>query len=281
MQNKFNAPFTLFMGPQRSGTSWLHRYFQSREDVCLPSEVKEMFFFDFNFKSGPDFYFSHFHEKPQHDIVMEISATYFSHPDAPARVAEYFGRDIKLVCPLRNPITRSFSLYNHFKRYGFVEGSLQEACLKKPEILITSRYADHLKNWTDVFKKENIYICYQEDMEDNQSQYVEDICKFLDIEYKEIPVQISGYMNTSTKPPIQFIASLAQIVAQKLRRKRAYWIINLAKKIGIRELVFGKDTNGRYKDVFSDTDKEFLTQHLQIEIDKMEKFVGHPIHQWK
>ena len=47
-QDLLSIPFCLFMGPQRSGTSWLYRYLMDRGDVCLPSGVKEVFFFDLN-----------------------------------------------------------------------------------------------------------------------------------------------------------------------------------------------------------------------------------------
>jgi len=281
MHNRFHAPFALFMGPQRSGTSWLHRYFLGREDVCLPAEVKELFFFDFNFDQGDNFYYSYFKEKPSHKLVMEVSATYFIHPDAPKRIYEYFGSDVKLICPLRHPVSRSYSLYNHFLRYGITTGSLQDACLKHPEILLSSHYASHLKNWGEYYDLKKIYICFQEDLNKNQEKFVKNLCDYLQIAYQDIPEEARDYYNVTTTPPVQFIATIAHLGAKKLRDMRLYWVINAAKYIGLKKTIFGPEQANSNSELIPEDDKAFLEAHLLSQIIELEELLGYSIDQWK
>lgn len=104
---KFDRPFALSMGPQRSATSWLDRYLRMRGDVCLPRGVKEVFFFDRYFHRGFGFYKRHYTPNSKHSLIMEISTTSFDHPEAPSRVYKIFGDQITLICPLRHPVERS------------------------------------------------------------------------------------------------------------------------------------------------------------------------------
>ncbi len=89
----FDKNFALSIGPQRAGARWIDRYLRGRGDVCLPTHVKEIFYFDRHFERGPEFYFGHFRYLPQHKIGVEVTTTAFDHPEAPARVHQMF-RDI-------------------------------------------------------------------------------------------------------------------------------------------------------------------------------------------
>lgn len=276
----FPLPFALFIGPQRAGTSWLYRYFKDRSDTCLPHEVKELFYFDFNFDRGRDYYKSHFKIKPEHTNIIEITTTSFAHPSVPGRVYEYFGKDIKLVCPLRHPVERSYSLYLHYKRYGLVQGSLREAIRQKPEIIITSRYALHLKEWIDLFGRDNIHFCFQEHLDANQQEYVEDICDFLGLPFLPIRHELSGRYNAATKAPFPEIARLSQKIADYLRSKRLYWVINTAKRIGIKKFIFGGEKNSSPASTIPAEDYAILVRELEGEIEKTEALIGVNIPYW-
>ncbi len=280
-KHAFKAPVAIFMGPQRAGTSWIHRYFSMRPDICLPKGVKELFFFDTKFQQGKDFYFSHFKEESQHKLVMEVSATYFMDPDAPRRIFEYFGEHIKLVCPLRHPVQRSYSLYKHFLRYRIVEGSLYEACEQNPNILLSSHYKAHIENWMEYYNLNDIYICYQEDLAADQEKFLRGICKHLEIPYTSVPKEAQNYLNVATRPPVSLVAKIAQIGASKLRALRLYWIINFAKSLGLKKVIFGAELEKSSSEDIPEADRLFLEEKLGEQIPLLEKFLGYPIVQWR
>ncbi|MCC7305076.1 MAG: hypothetical protein IT558_02330 [Alphaproteobacteria bacterium] len=181
----FDLPFALSMGPQRCGTESLWPYFRARRDVALPYDVRETFFFDRNFQRGPEFYISHFRIKSRHSLVMELTTTIFDNPDAPGRVLDLCGRDIRLLCPLRNPMDRSWSAYADLLRYGLVKGSIREASEEVPQILYASRYAENLERWFEKFGSGPIHVVFTEDLEQNRAVFLKDLCGFLTLPFKD------------------------------------------------------------------------------------------------
>lgn len=276
----FEKPFALSMGPQRSGSSWLDRYLRSRGDICLPTDVKEVFFFDEAFDRGLAHYAGHFKPEPSHDLIMEISTTSFDHKDAPRRVYETFGDNIILLCPIRHPITRSYSLYLHYMRYGIVNGTLQEACQQNPQILESSHYARHYKNWQKFFKPKQIKTIFQEDLEADQIKYLKDACKALEINFTMPSEEIMGRFNVTTYSKSGIIAGLAQSASRWLRRHGLYFVIHIGKAIGLRELIFGKEKPDAKHDGIPPEDRAWLEEQLSGEIKALEDLLGHKIPQW-
>lgn len=276
-----SVPFCLFMGPQRSGTSWLYRYLSDRGDICLPHKVKETFFFDRYFRKGIKHYKSHFTILPDHKLAMEITTTSFAEPDVPQRIADSLGYNVRLVCPLRDPIVRSYSLYKHFKRYGMVKGSLEEAVEKMPEIIETSRYAYYLQNWIDVFGKENIHFSFQEHLSQNQEDYIKNICDAVGISYMPVKKELKGKYNATATPPSFWVASFAQKSATFLRSIGLYHVINIAKKLGVKKYIFGDANPDADPTQIPEEDRKFLEQHLSGEIEKLENLLGFKIQYWQ
>lgn len=240
-------PFALFMGPQRAGTSWIDRYMRARGDVCLPRGVKEVFFFDRHYGRGADFYAEHFTPMPQHRCMMEVSTTVFDLPEGAQRVYETFGRAVTLLCPLRHPVARSYSLYLHYKRYGLVSGSLREACAQNPQILTSSDYAVHLARWFDIFGRDAVHILFQEELDQSMDVFVRRLCGILDLPYAGVPRSSAGVYNEARRAPVPVLAKVAQRSADYLRARQLYFVINAAKAAGLKPLVFG----GRRQDLVS------------------------------
>lgn len=277
----FDKPFALSMGPQRAGTTWLDRYLRSRGDICLPFDVKEIFYFDRHYDRGADFYKSHFKPGDKDSLVMEITATSFDCMEAPPRVLNSLGKDVRMLCPLRHPVTRSYSLYLHYLRYGIVSGNLQEAAATMPQIIESSLYHQHLQRWFDIFGKEPIHILYQEDLESDQDSYIEKLCDALSVSYKEPAEDIRGKYNTTSFSRFGPVARFAQNTADWLRAHRMYGMINCAKALGLKKIIFGKEWPDAGSIEMPGPDKAFLLDHLGGEVEKLETLLGHSIPQWQ
>lgn len=277
----FSMPFALLMGPQRSGTTWVDRYLRSRGDICLPEEVKEIFFFDRNFDRGIDFYKSHFSESENHKLAIEITATSFDCPEAPERVKKVFGSNVKLVCPLRHPIIRSYSLYLHYLRYGIVTGSLREAVEQVPQIIESSRYKTHIERWFQQFGRDNIAFIFQEELELDQLSFVKKLCDGLGVPYVEPSEDVQGRYNITTFSRFGFLAMMAQKTADVLRHYQLYSIINFAKSVGVKKLIFGKERADAGKGNIPAEDLKFLEEKIGQEAQILEEFLGYPIPYWQ
>ncbi len=181
MGNLFAKPFALGIGPQNCGTEMLQAFFKGHEAVALPN-VQEIFYFDRHVQRGPLFYKGHFDNVMAAELVMELTTTAFDHPQAPERAAELLGKDTKIFCLLRDPVERSFAVYQQYLNYGIVKGSIEEACEQAPQILYASHYADHIQNWMEHF--DAIHFVSYEQLQDAYVQSLQALCAFLDISYQ-------------------------------------------------------------------------------------------------
>lgn len=272
-------PFGLSIGPQRCGTSWLDRYLRTRSDVCLPYDVKEVFFFDRLYTRGDAFYYSHFRPQTGQALAMEVSTTAFDNELAPQHVLETMGPDITLLCPLRHPVERSYSLYQHYRRYGLVKGNLREACAINPQIINSSRYARHLENWLKAFKRTQFKFVFQEDLALSPTLFVREVCRKLGIPYippgQDILPRYNGSSDQSPSP----LAGLAQKAATYLRDRQMHGVINAAKAAGLKKALFGADNSLDQENMMSAADREWLESKLEGEIEAAEKIIG-PVPQW-
>lgn len=254
----FDRPFALSMGPQRSGARWLETYLKARGDICLPEGVKETFFFDRHYDRGLDFYAGHFKPAPQHALMMEITTTVFDHDEAPKRVFELFGQDVTLICPLRSPVTRSYALFRHYKRYGIERGSLREVCFKNPQILESSKYAKNLKRWYAYFDPSKISVLYQEDLQKDPVFYTQSLCQALNI-----PHMPPGVIANDDYP---FSSPRSEGgLWERLMRPMTGWL--------------GKRNVADENLIIPESDRLWLQEQLSDETEELQKMMG-PIAQW-
>jgi hypothetical protein len=268
-----DLPFVLSMGPQKAGTSWLDRYMRMRGDICLPRDVKEIFYFDRYYGRGADFYRGHFYPAASHRYMMEVSTTLFDAPEAARRVHDSVGRDVVLLCPLRHPVMRSYSLYKHYRRYGLVSGDLREACERYPQILESSDYAHHLERRFTLFGEDAVTILFQEDMESSSDAYIHRVCRILDLPYAGISGRMAQRYNEAGRAPVPVLARAAQAGADYLRAQRLYCVINVAKAAGMKPLFFGSEKSGA-RQVMSADDFAWLSERLSGAIRRAEGLIG-------
>ncbi len=183
MESLFDRPVALSIGPQRCGTEWIAGYLRRRGDICLPWDASEIFYFDRHFQRGPEFYASHFKPQPQHKLIMELTTTAFDNPDAPSHVSKLLGADVRLLCPLRHPVERAKAAYFDYLKYGLVRGDIEEAVEAAPQILLASRYADHLARWFTQFGQENVHVVFYETLERDPEAFAKEICTALGIPF--------------------------------------------------------------------------------------------------
>lgn len=280
MNKIFQLPFALSMGPQRAGTSWIDKYLRYRKDVCLPRDVKETFFFDRYHEKGMEYYAGLFYPNDKHQILMEVSASYFDCRQAPGRIYNSVGPVIKLICPLRDPVERSYSLYKHYLRYGVVQGSLAQAAEQNPQIIESSFYERHLRNWGQYFDLGKITYLFQEELERDPQSFAKKLCDGLGVSFSGLDEQSTKVVNQATQSPSKTLAICAQAGGDWCRAKGLYWPINLAKQLGIKRAVFGREDETRQKTLIPEEDKLFLERRLSGEKDKLEALLGKKIEFW-
>jgi hypothetical protein len=131
-------PRFIAVGPRRTATTWLYTVLAGQ--VGLPRGVKETQFFDRHYDKGLRWYAAHFKHCTPGLTIGEIAPTYFSSSEARQRIRSTLP-DCKIVCTLRDPVERLYSLYRLMRQYGWTRLPFESALKDHPEMMDSSRYS--------------------------------------------------------------------------------------------------------------------------------------------
>ena len=97
----------------RSGSTWLDSLLRRHPRVYLPTQRKELHFFDRHYRRGTGWYEACFptaEEAAAYDQIGEITPMYIYDPEVPARIEQLLP-DCRFLIILRNPADRAYSQY--------------------------------------------------------------------------------------------------------------------------------------------------------------------------
>lgn len=225
------------VGPQKTATTWLYVGLSDTDAIAMPTKVKETFFWDRDFARGEPWYFSHFEDVTAARLI-EVGPSYFHSAEACERLQAH-NPNLKIIVTLRDPAERAFSLYLHHRRKGRVGEEFWSAADKLPEILATSRYGTHVPMWIDAFGAENVLVLLQSDIEQAPAHALEAVARFLDVPITYRSDHLFERVNTGGLPKSPALARLATRASAILRHMGLYSVINTAKALKLKSLVYG------------------------------------------
>lgn len=253
----------IFIGPQRTGTTWIYEHLVNHPDLCFPKGVKETMFFDRHYERGVDWYLRYFSDCNTDQYCGEVTPTYFDSKEAPIRIKEQFP-NCKIIISLRDPVERARSLYQYHYQKGRVRGSFSEAIQAKPDILTSGYYKDHLKRWFSFFDEENILVISLEDIKTKPNSLLNKLCKFLEVDASKLLSQsVDRKKNPSHLPRFHILTKKGMQLVNKLHSLRLHWIVNMAKKIGLKKLLFKKSDE---KPELTTEEEQFLREEYSSHI---------------
>ena len=201
-QAKPTKPSFIIIGPMKTATSALYKYINQHPQV-LPCIEKEIHFFNNNHKypHGKNWYVAHFPLIPEGEnfITGEASPGYIVN-NVQKRVFDMFPK-IKPIALIRDPVARAFSHYQHNVKHGFERRSFEDAINSELEVLKSVKnpaeaaktwkwgvhpgylligfYYYFLKQWLDIFPREQFLIINNQDLLIEPSATMKQVFKFL------------------------------------------------------------------------------------------------------
>ena len=200
-------PSFLIIGAKKCGTTSLFRYLCEHPNVGEPT-WKEISYFNIYYDRGNAWYKSFFPISlpkldSQYLITGEATASYICHAQASYRIATTLP-DVKLIVLLRNPVDRAYSHYHHTKRIGRENLTFEDAIAQEDSrveqlenesrklglksspaynytYLSSGLYAEQLKNWLKLFKKEQLLILKSEDFFDRPEAIFKQVLDYLNL----------------------------------------------------------------------------------------------------
>jgi len=111
-------PHFLIIGVMKAGTTFLDKYLQMHPNISV-HEKKEVFYFNFNYWQGIEWYATHFYYNFGQDyleLIGESTPLYFNNPQSAVRIFSLLPK-VKLIVSVRDPVTRALSQYIHAKSW--------------------------------------------------------------------------------------------------------------------------------------------------------------------
>jgi hypothetical protein len=217
----------------------LHEVLSKYAGLSYPT--KETRFFDKHFDRGLQWYGSHYRKAAQGRPIGEVAPTYFASPEARERIAKLIPQ-AKIVCTFRNPVDRVLSLYRLKRAYGFIPWNLEEALQRDPELMESSRYAAHLKEWQKTFGSSQVLATTHDDMQADPQGYLDRLVDFIGLPRVKLVPGHSRRVLTSedmTEPRNYYLTRGAIMLAEWSRAQRLDTIVAAAKKWGALKLFVG------------------------------------------
>ena len=185
METDRSRPDFLYIGTSKAGSTWLFNALARHPDVFLASS-KGLYYFDAHVDRGLDWYLDQFAGSTGFLARGEISHSYLSSVEAPARIVRLNPAMRLLVC-VREPVDRAFSDYLDLRKNQQYDGSFADALDRYPRLLDRGRYATHLQRYLEVFPREQLLVQLFDDLKADPQAYADEVFAFLGVPRLELP----------------------------------------------------------------------------------------------
>ncbi|MGO9452220.1 MAG: sulfotransferase family protein [Candidatus Binataceae bacterium] len=277
MSTNRRLPDFIAVGPQRTGTTWLHKVLTGH--IGLPT-IKETDFFSKYFDRGLDWYLAFFSKCLAGRPMGEIDPNYFGIPQAYEQIARTIPQ-CKIVVSLRDPSERAWSSYRIMRRDAWTRVGFEETVARNDVIRESSRYAFHLDNWRRLFGPERVLVMLYEDLETDPQGYLDRICEFIGappIAVAGMPVATERVNTVTHAPRSRRLAQNARNARDWMRVHRWHRAISILDGIGVWKFVFGGGEEFGAMDLEAEAR---IRAHFLPEVEALEAMLGRDLSAWK
>lgn len=213
------------IGAQKAGTTSVHKYLATHEDIYVPPEKEVPFFSeDQAYLGGINNYFDKYFGSAKHGAHLgTVTPQYMMSPDVPCRIRKTYS-DAKLIAILRDPIERAYSHYHMAVRVHGEIRTFQDAVaeqidesslatkrcnpIRQKDFVVFGEYGRILTDFYRYFPKEQILVLYMDELITNPQVFMDKVFNFIGVKKLDVP-NIEKKYHTST--PSRLSALLAHI----------------------------------------------------------------------
>lgn len=278
-------PTFVGVGAEKCATTWLAVCLGQHPQVFM-SAPKEIRYFNRCAYKGDDWYLKHFRKAAGHQAVGEFTASYLMDV-SPSVIADLLG-PVRLIVCLRNPVSRFVSQYRVEVRRGLLpKEDFQRLTLEKlpaavsrcPNLIQGGMYYSPLRDYLEVFGREQVHIILKEDMDAAPLRVVQECYRFLGVSTDFAPPALFSQIHRSYIHRSEALQRLRILVARAARRY-ASWSINTRPRAVLSRLY--RRLNEDDKDVALDSAvREYLQSYFAADVICLEGLIGRELPGWK
>lgn len=281
-------PNFLYIGPDKSGSTWIYFALKEHPEVCL-SKIKDVYFFDKYYKKGWSWYekhFSHCIKKSNIKAIGELSHDYLFSKIALQRIKESMP-NIRLITSLRNPIDRAFSDFLHLKKHALIKQNKSFLDFVKNDyennnygVIQRGFYNVYLDEYFKIFQKDNILVLLFDELINNPNSYISRIYKFIGVDSEFVPAVLNKKILAANKPRIESLAFFVKKSSDLLRHLNADTIVGYIKDLKIIQKLLYVPYYSDTKPIISQNEKEYLLEIYKPHILQLESLLNVSLNSW-
>lgn len=202
-------PNFLIVGAAKCGTTSLYEYLREHPEVFMPRFKEPCFFITkpaYGLESAPEKpedYEALFSGVRNEKAIGEASPPYLYDQQSAKKIADYLGKDVKIIIILRNSVDMVYSLWGYIVAHGheslpFFDAirvaddrleneDFRRSCIVNKTWIYNYAYVDRakyskqVKRFIQMFGREMVKVYIFEEFFNNLSESYSDVCKFLSI----------------------------------------------------------------------------------------------------
>lgn len=180
-------PNFLIIGAPKAGTTSLYDYMREHPEIFMP-DLKETRFFAYDGRGDRmrypvqslDEYAALFALATTQKAIGEATPHYLIYPHVAKRIHEVLP-EAKLIASLRNPVDRSYSVYQMNLRNQGINTGVRYAEAMKSDHNLRETYAEKLERYFALFPRERLRIILLDDLETRPGETMRELFKFLEV----------------------------------------------------------------------------------------------------
>ena len=271
-----SLPNFMCIGAAKSGTTTLYDILKQHPEIFIPA-FKEPHFFDIpeNYNNGIKWYEKNYFRNINKKIIADFTPSYFFEKQAPERIFNELGKDIKFVILLRHPVDRAYSHYLHSVRdknedIGFEEALRKEdnridKFIKNKDYLSYLRnsyyhqglYGEMIERYLQYFSLDNfLFIHFENEFIIDRKNVIDKLLIFIGLE-TEINLNLDLISNPASKERSKFL--------KQLMKKKGWWrkaLKFMLPSIQIRQIIRNQVQRANLKEF----QKEKLSEKLKTDL---------------
>lgn len=273
-------PTFIGIGVQRAGTTWLHTLLASHPEVYMPTQRKEIRFFERYYDRGLNYYESFFcppSEAAKYRAIGEISTQYYDCPECAQRIYDTLPK-AKLIIMLRHPVNRAYSHYGFSVQRGNYRGSFECFIADRPSTLEKGYYSRYLKEFLRYFDRSQLLALVFEEVFSDTFETKLRLANFLGIAADKFPAtQAREKVNASSVPTFRSLYSFLVKTGRKLRRRNFEHVVDFVKGLGIDHVL----AKGHSLPPLNEELKRRLSLQYQAEFNELEDLLQIDLSVWR
>lgn len=183
-------PDFLFVGPGRTGSTWLYECLVDHPDILM-TEEKVVNYYDRKYHKGVKWFRDQYPHRSDEAVVGTVSTSYISTPGVPERIASHVPDATLLFC-LRNPMERAYSHWWHLKQVGVINYDFEDAFeVDTPYViyLLPGLYHLHLQRYRKYFDDDQLEFLFFEDLVQDNEAYIANVYDRIGVDAEHVPGQ--------------------------------------------------------------------------------------------